>query len=136
MALPVIPKFAIGGRHRIAATRAIPGFWATICKTVRPMLSDCCLVCPVCNVGALWPNGWMDQDASWHRGRSRPRRHCVRWGHSFPQRKGAQQPPVFGLCLLWPNNRPSQLLLSSCTSLTKAQTLTVTPVVPHQLRIQ
>ena len=23
-------------------------------------------------------------------------------------------PPIFGPCLLWPNNRPSQLLLSSC----------------------
>jgi len=26
-------------------------------KTVRPMLPDSC---PVCNVGVLWPNGWMD----------------------------------------------------------------------------
>ena len=24
------------------------GFWATVCKTVRPMLSVCCLSCPVC----------------------------------------------------------------------------------------
>jgi len=28
--------------------------------------------------------------------------------------KGAQQPPLFGPCLLWPNGRPSQLLLSTC----------------------
>ena len=35
--------------------------------------------CPVCNVGVLWPNGWMDQDATWHGGRLRPRPHCVRW---------------------------------------------------------
>ena len=36
------------------------------------MLSDRCLslclfvcpVCPVCNVGVLLPNGWMDQDAT------------------------------------------------------------------------
>ena len=28
--------------------------------------------------------------------------------------KGAQQPPLFGQCLLWSNGRPSQLLLSSC----------------------
>jgi len=26
---------------------------ATVCKTVRPMLSDRCPVCPVCNVGVL-----------------------------------------------------------------------------------
>jgi len=40
---------------------------ATICKTVRPMLSDRC-VCPVCDVGVLWPNGWMHQDETWYRG--------------------------------------------------------------------
>ena len=28
--------------------------------------------------------------------------------------KGAQQPPLFGPCLLWPNGRPSQLQLSCC----------------------
>ena len=28
--------------------------------------------------------------------------------------KGVQHPPLFGPCLLWPNGRPSQLLLSSC----------------------
>jgi len=33
--------------------------WVTVCKTVRPMLSDCCL--PVCILGVLWINGWMDQ---------------------------------------------------------------------------
>jgi len=38
-------------------------FWANVCKTVRPMLSDRCPVClSVCNVGVLWPNGWMYQD--------------------------------------------------------------------------
>jgi len=31
----------------------------------------------VCNVGALWPNGWMDQDITWYRGRPWPRWHCV-----------------------------------------------------------
>jgi len=44
-------------------------FWATVCKTVRPVLSDHCLPAParlfVCNVGVLWTNGWMDQDESW-----------------------------------------------------------------------
>jgi len=39
-----------------------------------------CLSCPVCNVGILWPNGWTDQDETWHAGRPRPRPHCVRWG--------------------------------------------------------
>ena len=81
--------------------------------TVRPMLSDRCPVCPVlsclfvCNVGVLWPNGWTDEDATWYGGRLLPRRHCS------PQ-NGTQPPPIFGQCLLWPNGRSSQLLLSSC----------------------
>jgi len=28
--------------------------------------------------------------------------------------KGAHTSPILGPCLLWPNGRPSQLLLSSC----------------------
>jgi len=38
----------------------------------------------------LWPNGWMDQDATWYGGRPPPRRHCVTWGPSSLPRKGAQ----------------------------------------------
>ena len=34
-----------------------PYFWATVCKTVRPMLSDRRPVLSVCNVSVLWPNG-------------------------------------------------------------------------------
>jgi len=42
-------------------------FWAIVCKTVRPTLRDRCLsvILSVCNVGVLWANGWMDQDATW-----------------------------------------------------------------------
>ena len=41
-------------------------------------------VCPVCNVGVLWPNGWMDQDENWHAGTPRPWLHCVRRGLISP----------------------------------------------------
>jgi len=72
-----------------------------------------CPVLSVCDVGVLWPNGWMDQDETWHGDRPRPRPHYVRWGPSrLP--KGARSPQIFGPCLLWPNGRPSQLLLSTC----------------------
>jgi len=47
----------------------------------------------------LWPNGWMDQDATWFGGRPRPWPHCVRWGLLPPK----EHPPIFGPCLLWPN---------------------------------
>ena len=42
---------------------------------------------------------WMDQDATWRGGRSRPRPHCARWGPSSPFPKGAQ-PPIFGPCVV------------------------------------
>jgi len=63
---------------------------------VCPMLSDRCLSCPVCldpvcDVGVLWPNGWMDQYETWHGSRPRPRPHCVRWGPSCTP-TGAQLP--------------------------------------------
>jgi len=50
----------------------------------------CLSVCPVCDVGVLWPNGQTGQDETWRAGRPRPWPHCVRWGPSFPSRKGAQ----------------------------------------------
>jgi len=52
------------------------------------------------------------QDATQYDGRPRPGQHCVRCGPSSPSQKG--HTPIFGPCLLWPNGRPSQLLLSIC----------------------
>ena len=40
----------------------------------RPMLRDRCPVMSVYNIGVLWPNSWMDQDATWYGGRPWPRR--------------------------------------------------------------
>ena len=59
-----------------------------------------CLSCPVslsvCDVRALWPNGWTDQDENWHAGRPRPWSHCVRWGpSSSTQKKGGAPSPQF-----------------------------------------
>jgi len=39
--------------------------------------------------------------------------HIVLHGTQVLPLKGTQ-PPIFGPCLLWPNGRPSQLLLSTC----------------------
>jgi len=111
-------------------------FWTTACKTVHPILSDCCLSVtlvyygktvgwiqmklgmqvglgpgntmldgdptppkqghrpPIFGPCLLWPNVWVDQDATWHGSRPRPRQHCVRWGCSSPQ-KGHSLLPQF-----------------------------------------
>jgi len=62
------------------------------------MLSDRCLVLSVCDVGVLWPNGWMDQDETWHAGRPQPRPHCVRWGPS-PPKSTASQSSAYVCCI-------------------------------------
>jgi len=66
--------------HRLCASSVEPpvflGVWVepvtlplkygTAWFLVLPMLSDRCPVLSVCNVGALWPNGRMDQNETWH----------------------------------------------------------------------
>jgi len=86
-----VVKKSPSGHHR--ATQAhMDNRGGGVCKTVRPMLSDRCLsVCPVCDLGVLWPNGWMDPDEIWHGGKPRPRPHCVRWGPSTPQKGHSTQ---------------------------------------------
>jgi len=51
---------------------------------------------PIFGPCLLWPNGWMDQDATCYGSRPRPRPHCVRRGpSSLPPAKEAQQLPCF-----------------------------------------
>jgi len=50
------------------------------------------IVCPVlsvqsvCDVGLLWPDGWIDQGATWYGDRPLPTPHCVRCGTQLPKR--------------------------------------------------
>jgi len=44
---------------------------------------------PIFSLCLLWPNDWIDPDATWCEGRPRPRPNCVTWGHSSPP-KGPQ----------------------------------------------
>ena len=39
----------------------------------------------------LWPNGWLDHDATWYRGRPQVRPHCVRRGPSSPKKGHSPQ---------------------------------------------
>ena len=50
---------------------------------------------PIFRPRLLWPNGCMDQDATWYGGRPRPTRHCVRYVPSYPQKKGHTHPTQF-----------------------------------------
>jgi len=42
---------------------------------------------PIFRPCLLWPDCWMDQHATWHGDRSRPRPHCARWRSSCPSPK-------------------------------------------------
>jgi len=57
---------------------------------------------PIFGPCLLWPNGWMDQDGTWHGGGSWSGPHCVRWYPAPLPKKGAE-PPIFDPRLLWPN---------------------------------
>jgi len=51
----------------------------------------CLSVCPVCDVRALLPNSWTDQDETWCAGRPRPWPQCARWGPSSPPKRNSPQ---------------------------------------------
>jgi len=57
---------------------------------------------PIFGPSLLWPNGWMQQGATWHGGRPQPRRLC-KMGTQPPTPKGAEPHPIFGPSLLWLN---------------------------------
>ena len=68
-------------------------FWATFVKRFALCYRTVVLSClSVCNVGVLWPNGWMDQDETWHAGRPCPWPHCVRWDSTPLPQKGQSHP--------------------------------------------
>ena len=52
----------------------------------------------------LWPNGWMDEDATWYGSRPLPRPHCIRRGSQLPQKGHSSPHPLFGPFLLWPRS--------------------------------
>jgi len=58
---------------------------------------------PISGPCLLWPNSWMDRDATWYTGRPWLWQHCVRRESSSPTERGTTAPPLFGPCLLWSN---------------------------------
>ena len=43
----------------------------------------------------LWPNGWMDEDATWYGSRPRPRPLCFRRVPSYSRNRHSSHPPSF-----------------------------------------
>jgi len=78
-------------KYSVFCHNGLCSFWVTICKTVRPILSDRCLsVClSVTLVYCGQTFGWIKMKlGSSHRGTPpRPWPHCVRWGPSSPSPK-------------------------------------------------
>ena len=48
---------------------------------------------PIFALCLLWPNGWVDKDATWYGSRPQPRPHFVRRADPAPPRKGHNTPP-------------------------------------------
>jgi len=71
-------------------------FWATV--TNKFTLCNGTVVCPVCNVGVLWPNGWMDQDATSYEGRPWPRCVMLDGDPAPPTDRGTAAPPARVYC--------------------------------------
>jgi len=103
--------------------------YSTLIETIRLSFSSYSeLFCQKSHIltypACIWPMSivatgkWL-AESSCHlvrRYRPYPGPHCARWGDPTPpsQKKGHSSPPLFGPCLLRPNGRPSQQLLSSC----------------------
>ena len=58
---------------------------------------------PVFGPCLLWPNGWLDEDATWYKLRPRPTSYCAKRGPSFSW-NGVEQPPLFDPCLSCPRS--------------------------------
>jgi len=70
-------------------------------------------VSPVCDVVVLWPNSWMDYNATWYGGSLGPGDIVLNGDSGLLSKRGTAA-PTFRPYLLWRNGRPCQQLLSSC----------------------
>ena len=66
---------------------------------------------PIFGPCLLWPNGFVDEDATWYEGvrLTSPRRHCVRWAPSFRSPKRGRSP----LTNFWPMSIVAKRLVGS-----------------------
>jgi len=76
-AVNVLQKFRNAENQVIFGRPFVKRFALCYQTVVCPVCRSVSHVCPVCNVGVLWPNGWTDQDETWLADRPRPWPHCV-----------------------------------------------------------
>ena len=81
-------------------------FWATVCKTVRPMLSD--HDCPVLSVCLSLTLVYCGQTVGWIKMKLGTEvglgpGHIVLHGDPVPRKKQRYNPTIFGPCQLRPN---------------------------------
>ena len=70
-------------------------FQATVyARCYRTVVQYVCPVCPECDVGVLWPNGWIDQDETCYECMPRPG-HIVLDGDPVPPEKKGHSSPHF-----------------------------------------
>jgi len=71
---------------------------------------------PIFGPCLLWPNGWMDQDATWYGSRPPPMPYVMLDGDPapLPLRESGTTAPLFSAHIYYGHGRTSQLLLSSC----------------------
>jgi len=89
-------KIPLGTEVNVGSDVVLDGVAAPL-KWAQPLVFGSCLV---------WPNGWMDEDATWYGSRPWPRPHCIRRGPSSP-RKG-HSVPLFWAHVYCGHGRPSQ----------------------------
>jgi len=98
-------------------SKELNNFWANVCKTIHPILSDTCLSCPFCpdcDVGVLWLNGWMDQDETCMQIGLGPGHIVLDGDPAMPTERGTAAPTFeiyrHRLCLRLYNPRPMSIL--------------------------
>jgi len=111
-AMSVVAKRPGGLRWHLVWTKA--SVQATLCSMGTQLLQNRGHTHhhPVFGPCLLWPNGWMDEDATWYESRPRPRPHCIRRGLCSPRKRYSN--PLFSAHVYCGHSRPSQLLLGSC----------------------
>jgi len=61
-------------------------------------------LCGECHPTLSWPNGWMDEDATWYGSRHRRGPQCI---HGFPslcERGTAPSPSIWPMSIMWPRS--------------------------------